>query len=288
MAPGSRTPHSVSNPSGIPGRRRHSGEYPAPGSQTPPAPYGKWALIVEMDGAWLPCRLVPMDGSSAGHSVGPQGVACTFAAWSPDGKWMYFSSSAGGSFHTWRQRFPNGAPEQITSGPTEEEGIAMAADGRSFVTAVGQRQRPVSLHTPSGDRQISLEGYAYDPRFTPDFKKLCYRILKGSQPSSDPTELWIADLDSGSTQALWPGYSVLGGGHQYSISADGREVVFSGSDGDVKARRLWLAPLDRHSGPRPIPNTEGARMPYFAPGGEIYFPGADGFVYKIRPDGSWK
>jgi hypothetical protein len=29
-------------------------------------------------------------------------------------------------------------------------------------------------------------------------------------------------------------------------------------------------------------------MPYFAPGGEIYFPGADGFVYKIRPDGSGK
>jgi Tol biopolymer transport system component len=80
---------------------------------------------------------------------------------------------------------------------------------------------------PGGDRQISIEGYAYDPRFTPDFKKLCYRILKGSQPSSDPTELWIADLDSGSTQALSPGYSVLGGGHQYSISPDGRNVALT-------------------------------------------------------------
>ena len=29
-------------------------------------------------------------------------------------------------------------------------------------------------------------------------------------------------------------------------------------------------------------------MPYFAPGGEIYFPGADGFVYQIRPDGTGK
>jgi Tol biopolymer transport system component len=253
-----------------------------------PSPDGKWALIVEMDGPWLPCRVVPMDGSSAGHSVGPQGAACTFAAWSPDGKWMYFSSSAGGSFHTWRQRFPKGAPEQITSGPTEEEGIAIAADGGSFITAVGQRQRPVSLHMPGGDRQISLEGYAYDPRFTPGFKKLCYRILKGSQPSSDPTQLWIADLDSGSTQELWPGYFVLGGGHQYSFSPDGREVVFSGGNGDVKSRRLWLAPLDRHSAPRPIPNAEGGRMPYFAPGGEIYFPGADGFVYQIRSDGTGK
>jgi len=29
-----------------------------------------------------------------------------------------------------------GGPEQVTPGPTEEEGIAMAPDGRSFVTAV--------------------------------------------------------------------------------------------------------------------------------------------------------
>ena len=137
-----------------------------------PSPDGKWVLVAEMEGAWLPCRLVPMDGSSAGRPVGPQGARCTFAAWSPDGNWMYFSSSAGGAFHTWRQRFPQGMPEQITSGPSEEEGIAMAADGRSFVTAVGQRQRTVTLHEAGGDRQISLEGYAYNPKFTPDGKKL--------------------------------------------------------------------------------------------------------------------
>jgi len=200
---------------------------------------------------------------------------------------MYFSSSAGGSFHTWRQRFPDGVPEQITSGPTEEEGIAMAPDGRSFVTAMGQRQRSISWHTTQGDRQISLEGYAYDPRFTPGFKKLAYRILKGSQPSSDPTELWIADLESRSTEELLPGYFVIGGGHQYSFSPDGSEVVFAGSDRDQKSRRLWLAPLDRHSAPQPIPHAEGV-MPYFGPGGEIYFRGEDGFIYQIRVDGTGK
>src|SRR5262245_52608498 len=106
-----------------------------------PSPDGRWALIVEMDRAiWLPCRLVPMDGSSAGRQVGPPDAGCTFAAWSPDGDWMYFSSNVGGAFHTWRQRFSDGQPEQITSGPSEEEGIAMAPDGRSFITAVGTRQ----------------------------------------------------------------------------------------------------------------------------------------------------
>ena len=75
--------------------------------------------------AWYRWRHFP------GQQVGPP-RQCTFAAWSPDGEWMYFSSDAGGIFHIWRQRFPDGQPEQITSGPTEEEGIAMAPDGRSF------------------------------------------------------------------------------------------------------------------------------------------------------------
>src|SRR5262249_48660057 len=62
--------------------------------RTYPSPDGKSLLTVEMDrGAWLPCRLLPADGSSPGHPVGPAGARCTFAAWSIDGKWMYFSSS---------------------------------------------------------------------------------------------------------------------------------------------------------------------------------------------------
>jgi serine/threonine protein kinase len=69
------------------------------------SPDGKWALVVEMEpnGNWVPCRLLPMDGSSTGHRVGPPDAECTFAAWSPDGKWIYLSSKAGGTFHTWRQ-----------------------------------------------------------------------------------------------------------------------------------------------------------------------------------------
>ena len=107
---------------------------------------------------------------------------------------MYLSSSsADGSYHTWRQRYPDGQPEQITSGPTEEEGFALFPDGRSFVTSVAFKQSVVLVHDASGDRQISMEGYSYDPKFTPDGKQLCYRILKGGLTSYDPGELHIME-----------------------------------------------------------------------------------------------
>ena len=81
--------------------------------------------------------------------------------------------------------FPDGQPEQITSGPTEEEGIAMAPDGRSFVTAVALQNTSLWIHDANGERQISVEGNAAEPRFTPDGKKLCYRIVKEAPNESD-------------------------------------------------------------------------------------------------------
>lgn len=56
-----------------------------------PSPDGNSVLLVEHDenALWMPCRLVPFDGSSAGRQIGPPGAPCTFASWSPDGRWIY-------------------------------------------------------------------------------------------------------------------------------------------------------------------------------------------------------
>src|SRR5208337_4588369 len=87
------------------------------------------------------CRVVPFDGSGREQLVGPGGATCMTGAWSPDGDWIYLSTNQGWRYHIWRQRFPGGEPEQVTSGPTEEDGIAMALDGRSFLTSVGTNIR---------------------------------------------------------------------------------------------------------------------------------------------------
>jgi Tol biopolymer transport system component len=251
------------------------------------SPDGKWVLVVEMDnGEWLPCRVIPSGGGSVGRQVGLSSAPCTNAAWSPDGKWMYLSLHGEDNFHIWRQRFPEGQPEQLTSGPTEEEGIAVAPNGGSLITSVGLRQRVVSIHRENGNQQVSLEGYAYMPSLSPDGQKIYYRILKGgTSPFLGASELWVADIVSGKNQPLLPGFAVTG----YDVSQDGRRIVFSAADSGGKSR-LWMVPTDLSRAPSQIADAEGD-MPYFDRAGEIVFHSIEGrstFAFRIREDGTEK
>ena len=167
------------------------------------SPDGRWVLVVEMDtNGWLPCRLVPFDSSSSGNSVGPPGASCTAAAWSPDGRWMYFAVAASGESHLWRQRFPDGAPEQITFGITNDErGVLADPDGRSLITSIGAIQGTVWYHDARGDRQLPVEGYAYRPVVSRDGAKVFYLVRRAAKGSFWIGELWSTDLTSGRTGA---------------------------------------------------------------------------------------
>jgi len=163
----------------------------------------------------------------------------------------------------------------------------MAPDGRSLVTAVALQSASIWVHDARGERHISLlEGNAAYARFTRDGKRLCYRIVKALPrfgTTRDPGELWVADLDSGHSDPLAPGFPVL----DYDISPDMQQVVLETEDREGKPR-LWLAPFDRRSPPRQIPNAEGLQAK-FGPGGEIYFRRADGssaFLYRVNQDGT--
>jgi hypothetical protein len=175
----------------------------------------------------------------------------------------------------------------FTSGITEEEGVAIAPDGRSLVTAVAMESSSLWIHDAHGERQISvLEGNAAYPKFAADGTKLYYRIVKAVPilgTKRDPGEIWAADVDTGHSERVVPGFEPL----EYDISRDGKHVAMEIPDADGKPR-LWLAPVDRSSPPRQIPKVEGQK-PIFGLAGDIFFRRQDGpsaFVYSIHPDGT--
>ncbi len=123
------------------------------------SPDRRSALVVEMNGQgeWSLCQLISLEGGSPARPVGPQG-ACTSAGWSPDGSWMYFVATVEGQSHLWRQRFPNGQPEQITFGPAEEQGLAVEPHGRSVITSIGVHQSAIWIHDADGGTILVFRG----------------------------------------------------------------------------------------------------------------------------------
>ena len=247
------------------------------------SPDGKSLLMnaMEADGTWEECRLAPFDGSAKAKRVGPKG--CSRIAWSPDGKWMYFSADTGSGSHIWRQRFPDGNPEQITSGTTEEEGVDVDPDGRSFVTSIGTFQDTIWVHDSRGDRQITSEAFSFQPTFSADGKKLYYVVRTAGGLLSAYGGLWQTDLETGKRHRLLPDFQMW----FYSIARDGRRVLFAAEKGTGNPG-IWLAALDGSSAPRKFTSTPGLSA-FFGANGDVFYSVLDegfGTVYRVNEDGS--
>jgi serine/threonine protein kinase/Tol biopolymer transport system component len=255
------------------------------------SPDGKWVLVVQMDekGTIVQCRVVPFDGSGREQLVGPAGARCTTGAWSPDGNWIYMSTNQGGRFHIWRQRFPQGEPEQVTSGPTEEEGIAMTRDGRSFLTSVGTQYWTIWIHDAKGEHQMSSVGDAFSTTFSKDGKKLFY-LKKAGQ--NDVSELWSTELTSGKSDRVAPGYgidSTLPDYYaSYAVTEDGNRVAFVKSD-EKQISHLWIASTDHRTSPQQLASLENEDEPMFLSDGDLVYRASEGgknYVYTRHGDGS--
>jgi Tol biopolymer transport system component len=255
------------------------------------SPDGKRVLVVQMNerGEIVQCRVVPFDGSGREQLVGPAGAMCRTGAWSPDGKWVYLSTNQGGRFHIWRQRFPKGEPEQVTSGPTEEEGIAMERDGRSLLTAVGTQDRTVWIHDQTGEHQMSSEGDAFCTTFSEDGTKLFYLKRAGR---SDITELWRTDLTSSRSERVVPGYGIdatLPDSYaSYAVTRDANRVAFVKRD-ENGISHLWIASTDYRTSPQQLASVEDEDEPMFLPNGNLIYRASEGgknYIYTRQQDGS--
>jgi WD40 repeat protein len=234
---------------------------------------------------------LPFDGSSSGTQIGPAG-SCTLAVWSPDGKRIYFTSDSGeNAYHIWRQSYPDGTPEQVTSGPTEEDGIAIAPDEKSLITSVGMAQGTVWIHDDQGDRQISGEGYASSPQLSADGTTLYFlqekrgsHILENSLSVGEAADrrLIRTNLATGVSEPILSGVPIW----QYSVSADGKQIAYSVLENGV--RSVWTASADRRQPPRQV-SSGTDDSPFLLPNGDILVRSEDHgsyFVYRMKSDGS--
>jgi serine/threonine-protein kinase len=158
-------------------------------------------------------------------------------AWSPDGKWIFFTSFKSGEGKMFRIPSRGGTPEQLTFGDSWDYPASVLPDG----TAVLFVQT-----TPSGRRAMTLR---LEPRGTPQALTVTLPAeFQESSPMVSPDGRWLAyeSDQSGSRQIhVRP---LVGAGDSIRVSADGGTGPQWSHDGrELLYRRgheIWTVTVD--------------------------------------------
>ena len=164
------------------------------------------------------------------------------ASWSPDGRFLAYSSDRGGKFDIWVQQVSGGDPVQVTKGPGHNWQPDWSHDGnyiayRSENDGGGLYIVP-ALGGAGLERKISSFGYY--PRWSPDNSQIMFRAYP-AWTVSDAT--FVMGLDGGAPHKVLAEF-----GHKrnmFVISAawhpDGKRVSFWGWEHGANLS-LWTMP----------------------------------------------
>jgi Tol biopolymer transport system component len=121
-------------------------------------------------------------------------------AWSPDGRYIYFASSRGGTVNLWKIAAGGGEPEQITAGQGDDAQLDLSSDGTRIVFSTWRMNATlgqVDLAAKNGPQNVKVltndpARNQVGPAYSPDGKYLAYfSNLKGAEHES----IWVANAD---------------------------------------------------------------------------------------------
>jgi Tol biopolymer transport system component len=162
---------------------------------------------------------IPADGSGQGrwltHGMGIDRQP----VYSPDGRWVMFSSNRGGTLDLWEVSVETGELRRITDDPADDWDPVYSRDGRSILWS-SNRTSAFEIWTArrdgSAQRQVSLDSVdAENPSFGPDGRSVVYSSSHPGKPG-----IWRIPLEGGDGEHLLRAGTLLP-----ELSPDGRHLA---------------------------------------------------------------
>jgi Tol biopolymer transport system component/DNA-binding winged helix-turn-helix (wHTH) protein len=114
--------------------------------------------------------------------------------WDPSGRWIYFSSTLGGSRTIWRVDVATQTREPVSTGAGEDDEPELSADGRRLVYTNMRREFELVVMGPGGENVLRQgRQNILAPAFSPDGRSLAYSQSDGSGSE----HLYVLALGSG-------------------------------------------------------------------------------------------
>jgi dipeptidyl aminopeptidase/acylaminoacyl peptidase len=197
------------------------------------SPDGRWVALSVRDTDLAANKgrfdlwLAAADGSSVRRlTAAPEND--TSPAWSPDGAWIYFTSTRGGASQVWRIAPTGGEAEQVTRLPLDVNGFRLFPDGKRLAVAIDVWPDAKSL----ADSVAKDEAVAKDKVTVQAYDQLLFRHWDGWEDGRySHVFVWTPpELGGKADEALdvTPGLTTdapthpFGGMEEITISPDGR------------------------------------------------------------------
>jgi serine/threonine protein kinase/Tol biopolymer transport system component len=154
-------------------------------------------------------------------------------AWSPDDRFIYFSSSRGGTLNIWQLNVDTSDLAQITAGQGDDVEVDLSADGKRIVFSsyrANTNLAEVSLEPASlGQRKWltkDLSRSETSPRYSPDGQRIAYFT---NRSGAEREGIWVMNADgSNATQLIEDNRRT----NVYPRwSPDGQELIFYSRSG---------------------------------------------------------
>jgi len=117
---------------------------------------------------------------------------------SPDGRWMIYSSNAGGTVQVWKMPASGGTPEQMTKGNDRVRHMFYSRDGRWIYFQPNHRNIYRMPSTGGAVQQVTHfvdpTEYVEEPTISPDGRYLYYTRSNGG------SSLWLLTFDIGKSE----------------------------------------------------------------------------------------
>jgi dipeptidyl aminopeptidase/acylaminoacyl peptidase len=202
-------------------------------------------------GAPVDIYTIPASGGSPKNITADWDLLPGAPGWSPDGRYVYFSSGIGGNDHLFRAPAADGGVEQVTNGDRELTGFTPSArwDAMAFVGQDSAHPTELFVSALDGSREKRLT--SFNDAFVSEVEPATgERIL---YPSRDGTQIegWVLKPRGYDPSRAWPLVLVMHGGphgaygndfsfeHQL-FAANGYLVVYTNPRGSTNYGEKFL------------------------------------------------
>jgi Tol biopolymer transport system component len=116
--------------------------------------------------------------------------------WSPDGRFIAYSSDQGGNFDVWVQPLGGGRPVQVTTHPAHDWQPAWSPDGNSLAFRSERDGGGIFVVPALGGRERQLTAFGFRPEWSPDGSRILFIITSTWEDvSREVPHVYVAGLD---------------------------------------------------------------------------------------------